>query len=209
MTSEHENRQPLGDDADFAAHTAAPLRAAETLDATFESRLATAIRRDLQLRGGGASSSQGWRQWWLRQRTVSISPLVGFAIAAGLAAIIVAGALSASLVLTRPLTGDMHMVGGDVQLVRFVFLDSTARSVTLVGDFNAWNRTANDLEPTGTRGAWSITIPLRTGRHEYAFIVDSTRWVADPFASGLHDDFGTESSVITLGRDTSLTPTRS
>ena len=83
MTSEHENRQPLGDDADFAARAAAPLRAAETLDATFESRLATAIRRDLQLRGGGASSSQGWRQWWLRQRTVSISPLVGFAIAAG------------------------------------------------------------------------------------------------------------------------------
>jgi hypothetical protein len=39
-------------------------------------------------------------------------------------------------------------------------------------------------------------VALTPGRHEYAFIVNGTRWVADPLAVKTSDDFGTESSVI-------------
>jgi 1,4-alpha-glucan branching enzyme len=87
-----------------------------------------------------------------------------------------------------------------VQVVRFVFVDSAARSVALVGDFNAWTKGATQLLPTGRRGTWVASVPLTLGRHEYAFIVDGTRWVADPFATTLHDEFGTESSVVMLGK---------
>jgi hypothetical protein len=42
-------------------------------------------------------------------------------------------------------------------------------------------------------------VALTPGRHEYAFIVNGSRWVADPLAVKSSDDFGTESSVIRVG----------
>jgi 1,4-alpha-glucan branching enzyme len=53
----------------------------------------------------------------------------------------------------------------------------------------------------GVPGVWSVELPLRQGRHEYAFVVlDTTgeRWVADPLAPRVRDEFGTESSVVTV-----------
>ena len=86
-----------------------------------------------------------------------------------------------------------------MQLVRFVFVDSGASSVALVGDFNEWTKGATELKPSGAPGVWSVSVPLTPGRHEYAFIVNGTRWVADPLAVKSSDDFGTESSVIRIG----------
>jgi hypothetical protein len=40
---------------------------------------------------------------------------------------------------------------------------------------------------------------LTPGRHEYAFIINGSRWVADPLAVKSSDDFGTVSSVIRIG----------
>jgi 1,4-alpha-glucan branching enzyme len=86
-----------------------------------------------------------------------------------------------------------------VQLVRFVFVDSGASSVALVGDFNEWTRGATELKRSGAPGVWSVSVALTPGRHEYAFIVNGSRWVADPLAVKSSDDFGTESSVIRVG----------
>jgi 1,4-alpha-glucan branching enzyme len=83
-----------------------------------------------------------------------------------------------------------------VHLVRFVFVDSRASSVELVGDFNEWSRGSTTLSLSGAPGVWAVSVPLAPGRHEYAFIVNGTRWVADPLAVRATDDFGTESSVI-------------
>jgi hypothetical protein len=42
-------------------------------------------------------------------------------------------------------------------------------------------------------------VRLPAGRHEYAFLVDGERWVADPNApSSIEDEFGVESSVVTV-----------
>jgi 1,4-alpha-glucan branching enzyme len=86
-----------------------------------------------------------------------------------------------------------------VQLVRFIFVATDARSVALVGDFNGWDRSAVRLTRSGTGGVWSATVRLPAGRHEYAFLVDGERWVADPNApSSIEDEFGVESSVVTV-----------
>jgi hypothetical protein len=46
-----------------------------------------------------------------------------------------------------------------------------------------------------------VSIALTPGRHEYAFVVDGERWVADPFALTTRDEFGQESSVVRVGGD--------
>jgi 1,4-alpha-glucan branching enzyme len=86
-----------------------------------------------------------------------------------------------------------------VQLMRFVFVDPRASTVELVGDFNAWTRGSTALKLSGAPGVWAVSVALTPGRHEYAFIVNGTRWVADPLAVKTSDDFGTESSVIRVG----------
>jgi 1,4-alpha-glucan branching enzyme len=83
-----------------------------------------------------------------------------------------------------------------VQLVRLVFVDRGASSVEVVGDFNEWTRGSTALKLSGAPGVWAVSVPITPGRHEYAFIVDGKRWVADPLAVKTTDDFGTESSVI-------------
>jgi hypothetical protein len=194
MNDRHRKTQhdPDESDAAFVEHVSTPLRAPETLDSTFEARLMSAIEADT---APAHHNTPRQISWWKRPRTIAVSPLVGLALAAGIVALLVTGTLSygrreRSLVATRVDT---------VHLVRFVFVDSTAHSVSLVGDFNGWRRTTTALEVAGAEGAWTVTVPLHAGRHEYAFIVDGTRWVADPFATTVHDDFGTESSVVTLG----------
>jgi len=43
-------------------------------------------------------------------------------------------------------------------------------------------------------------VPLAPGRYRYAFLVDGSRWLADPAAPRARDDeFGTPSSVVTVG----------
>ena len=93
---------------------------------------------------------------------------------------------------------DRKVVHDTVNVVRFVFVGQ-AKTVSLVGDFNAWGAQPVSLVPTGTAGTWTASVPLPSGRHEYAFIVDGQRWVADPFAPTSSDEFNTSSSIITVG----------
>jgi hypothetical protein len=81
--------------------------------------------------------------------------------------------------------------------VQFTLRDVRASQVALVGDFNDWSQTATLLEPGADPGTWSVTIPLASGRHVYAFVVDGQRWMADPRAPKARDlDFGRENSVL-------------
>ena len=83
--------------------------------------------------------------------------------------------------------------------VRFVIVAPGASSVSLVGDFNSWNLGATPLAATEREGVWSVTVPLAAGRHEYAFVVDGVRWIADPSAPRAgSSDFGAANSVVTV-----------
>jgi hypothetical protein len=87
----------------------------------------------------------------------------------------------------------------DGSVVRFVIAAPGASTVSLVGDFNAWNVRATPLEATENEGVWTVTVPLAAGRHEYAFVVDGVRWLPDPNAPPAGTaDFGPANSVVTV-----------
>lgn len=85
---------------------------------------------------------------------------------------------------------------------QFILSDSSAQSVTLVGDFNGWGETPAVLkDPTGT-GVWEVTLLLPPGRYTYAFLVNDSLWTIDPRApSSAVGDYGRTSSVaLVTGR---------
>ena len=87
----------------------------------------------------------------------------------------------------------------DEALVKFHFeLHAPgADRVELLGTFNNWQ--ANDIVLVGpdASGHWTAEVSLPEGRHEYIFLVDGKRWVADPNAA-IHkpDGFGRVNTVI-------------
>lgn len=187
------------DDELFAERVARALRAPERLDDGFEDALVDAIRADRPLRRRIAPRGRPLSAaWWSTPRTVRLSPIAGLAMAAGLAAVAATGTLrmtGSPSPAAAPLIADA--VHDTVTLVRFVFV-GRAKSVALVGDFNGWGNSATPLT-AGSNGAWTASVPLPSGRHEYAFIVDGKKWTPDPFAPTSTDDFDTNSSVITVG----------
>jgi hypothetical protein len=202
------------DDANdrFVEGIARPLRAPEKLDETFELRVMSAVHAEARAgRAPGRRTRAPIIDWWLRPRAVRFSPLHGLAAAAATVVLtLLAGQLMRSLT-GADATLDASAQADTVHVVRFVLIDPAAHSVSLVGDFNAWEKGATRLS-AGDNGAWVASIPLRAGRHEYAFIVegpDGEQWVADPFARTVHDEFDTESSVIMVGNGTSRTAERS
>ena len=193
-----DDRQ-LNDEA-FGERIARQLRSVERFDDTFETDLVAAIRADRSAEGGAAAPARPLgRTWWGTPRTLHVSPLAGLAMAASLAAIVSLGTLGVArsrLITSAPAVA--QVVHDTVNVVRFVFVGQ-AKTVSLVGDFNAWGAQPVSLAPTGSNGTWSASVSLPNGRHEYAFIVDGQRWVADPFAPSSSDEFNTNSSIITVG----------
>jgi hypothetical protein len=173
---------------------AAPLRAPVTLDEEFEGRVMEAVR------GAGARSAA--TAWWRRGYTLRVTPLSGLALAASLALFAVLGRLSAGTAhrddSARVATGGAT-AHDTVYLVRFALVNPDARQVSLVGDFNGWTPGATPLAGQGVEGVWTTSVRVTPGRHEYAFIVDGERWVADPYATTVNDEFGTSSSVLHVG----------
>jgi len=193
------------EDAAFLERAARPLRSAEFLDDTFEQRLMEKIRREASSLYPERAPTRA-ASWWRREQVVRFSPLTGLAAAAGLAAIValasVAGgdrSRSDSVLASGQRSAAQTAVRSDtVHLVQFVFVDSGASSVEIVGDFNAWTKGVDRLERSGAPGVWTISVDLAPGLHEYAFIIDGSRWIADPLAPKSSDEFGTESAVINV-----------
>lgn len=194
--------EPRAEDAAFVARVAAHLRAPEAAHPSFEKRLMDKVRFEVAALYPTRSSAGA--SWWRQEWVIRLSPRVGIAIAAGISTIIALGGVAVGSRIAAPSQGSSHIAEATpprdtVQLVRFVFVDSGASSVALVGDFNEWTRGATALKRSGAPGVWSVSVALTPGRHEYAFIVNGSRWVADPLAVKSSDDFGTESSVIRVG----------
>lgn len=207
---------PQNEDDCFAARLAAPLRAAESPDPALRARVLATIRMgsDTPVKQPVAlvadlvpmpveerPATAGDRdRWWRR-----VTPMAGFALAACLTTVALAGAVT--LRMSRSATAPERLAQvappvvrvDTVHMVRFVFVAPDAKSVALVGDFNGWDRTAFQLARAKVGGPWTATAALPAGRHEYAFLVDGVRWVADSSASSIvEDEFGVESSIITI-----------
>lgn len=81
--------------------------------------------------------------------------------------------------------------------VEFEFEDADAKKVSVVGAFNDWNKDANQMKLEN--GIWKCTINLKSGKHEYQFVVNDTDWVVDPKSgSAVKNKFEGMNSVIEI-----------
>ena len=84
---------------------------------------------------------------------------------------------------------------------QFVFHSRTARSVSVVGDFNRWNAEDARMARSPDGDLWSVTVSIVPGRHMYGFMVNDSLFVLDPREpSGRDADLGVQASVIIVGR---------
>lgn len=191
-------------EASFAARVGAMLRQGAAAPGDLDERVMRAIQE-----GDAVGADVGarpplrletGRPWWTRKRPVAISPLGGLALAAGFAGLVALGTLAAvrDRGLAAPAADVAAARADTVHLVRFIIQQPGAQQVSLVGDFNGWARDAMPLQASADGAVWSLTLELRPGRYEYAFVVDGKRWVADPAASAVRDEFGGETSVLRL-----------
>ena len=150
--------------------------------------------------------------WLVQPKSVRISPLAGLAMAAAFAGVMVMQQGRGARGEGREIVGASAPVAdspstvvpvgnpGAQQYMHFVFVSPDAKSVSLVGDFNDWDASKTPLAASRSGGVWSVVVPLPPGRYTYTFVVDGTKWVADPSAPpALEDDFGTPKSVVTVG----------
>lgn len=171
-------------------------RATVRFSPEFEQRVMAAVRR--------RAASPGWRAWrWLntprdvelRLRVRPWAVWIGaLAAAAGLVLVLSRAGSTPGLLPGR----ETRVAVRDSVLVRFVLYAPGAHRVAVAGTFNQWDRNAALLVPAGTSGVWTTTLALPAGQHQYAFVVDGARWVADPGAPAVDDGFGRRNSVVAV-----------
>jgi hypothetical protein len=172
-----------------------------TVAPDFDARVMQRVRVESR-----SAERRGLWSWMTQPRTVTISPLGALALAAGLAGIVVLAARGRDGAVPQeaavPGSAVIATATPVPQMTRFVFVARSASSVAIVGDFNDWEEGGSPLRRESA-GVWAITIPLAPGRYHYTFVVDGTKWIADPLAPRtIEDDFGRPNSVITVGEAT-------
>jgi len=81
--------------------------------------------------------------------------------------------------------------------VRFFYHDPNAKSVAVVGDFNGWDETKDQMFNMGG-GLWEAVIYLEPGEYEYKFVIDGEKWIEDPNAKKFIDDGKGRRSIVTV-----------
>jgi hypothetical protein len=136
--------------------------------------------------------SQAWRRawsWLVSPRPLRLSPVAMLGMAAAVAFLVL---------VSRP--AGIRGPGAPVSittgvLTRFTFEAPQASRVAITGDFANWSPEGHSLV-RGNDGVWTVDIPLAPGIHHYVFVVDGSRWAADPRALWSVDDgFGNQNSV--------------
>lgn len=209
-------KQPMGDE-ELARAASAALREGVRSSAAARDRIMHAVRGEPRpVRGRGPAP------WGAASRPLWRSPALMMLAAASIATFVV-------LVHARRVEGPIARVPGQappiqpvqardvaatptlhapavtpgaaaIARVQFVFVAPTAHRVSVVGDFNDWDPAATPLAASG--GVWSRELDVAVGRHDYAFVIDGARWVADPAAPRAPaDEFGGERSVLMVGGD--------
>ncbi|MDI6756901.1 MAG: glycogen-binding domain-containing protein [Endomicrobiia bacterium] len=77
----------------------------------------------------------------------------------------------------------------------FAYENPSAKSVFVAGSFNEWN-SSRDALSKDKKGVWRATLPLKTGTHQYKFVVDGN-WMIDPSNPQTSDDgYGGKNSLL-------------
>lgn len=154
-------------------------------------------------RHASASRPAPWRRaldWLWAPRHVALRPAWGLA-AAALAAVLLLAPWRSPGPAGTPAPGGEAVAApaagtpsGDRVFVHFRLDVAEARSVRLAADFTGWEPeyTLNETAP----GVWTVVVPVEPGVHQYGFVVDGERWMADPLAPRVDDGFGGANSRL-------------
>lgn len=153
------------------------------------------------LRGRAPTHADTWWRWLLEPRRVALRPAL--ALAASIALVAVSSTVTVVL-RDRPAVAPAAETSGPAEtgmvLVRFELVAPLAHRVALAGSFNAWSDSTIPFARSSTTGAWTVTVPLPPGEHQYLFVIDGERWVPDPAAHAqVRDEFGQSNSVLVVG----------
>jgi len=142
----------------------------------FEARVMAAI-------GGQKRRRTTPLRWLVEPLTLRFKPVWGLAIAAALA-----------LVVALPGRKELSPGPGEV-LITLVAPFPDAKQVAVAGSFNDWQPVLLERDPP--TGVFRGRLVVTAGVHEYMFVLDGDRWVADPLADSYADDgFGRMNSVL-------------
>jgi len=174
--------------------------APDVSEAVISAISAGAAARDRPAANGRSviASALGWL-WRPRSVTIRLRPAWGVAVAL---ALVLRGPGAGAPSVGAPIqAGGTVMAASAVEgriLVVFRLDAPGARTVRLAGDFTGWQ--PGPALTQETPGVWTVGVPVEPGLHDYAFLVDETRWVQDPLAERVDDGFGgTNSRVAVLG----------
>jgi len=159
------------------------LRAAEA-PAGVSTRVFAALRRPHP----GGSRGRGLLRWLTDRHAVTIAmrPVWSLALAAVRAAVVLV-----------PTHGTGPLLGAQEGIAQFVGHFPGARSVDVVGPFTDWRSGVIPLRDEDDDGVWSAVVVLPAGAHEYMFVVDGERWIADPLAGRyVSDGFGRQNALL-------------
>jgi len=189
----------------FIDEIARELKRPVRLDARFDDRVMAALEPAVIPIGERRAKAP-----WYRRSLSFHASLGGLAAAAAIGAIAAVGVMAtrdsggpqvASTVIDTPLVPVSTSSGEPGAVLRetqFIMVAPTASSVSVVGHFNDWDMAAAPMVYDSVHGAWSVTIPLPPGRHEFQYVIDGKQRVNDPTLPQVSSDFGSPNSVITI-----------
>jgi len=93
-------------------------------------------------------------------------------------------------------SGGPELVDGGVI---FRYYDRDATKVNVVGDFNNWSPRIDPMTDKNGDGEWTLLYSLAPGEYEYKFVVDGSKWIADPSNPiSVPDGFDGRNSVLRI-----------
>jgi hypothetical protein len=139
---------------------------------------------------------------WVRRRIGPALAAAAFA-AAALAVVTVRsgpeGGEAAAPLASRPAAAGDPGVRGAARVHRVEVRVRDAGRVSLVGDFNGWDRRATPMEYDAARRRWVADVVLPPGRYAYALVLDDSLWITDPDAARtVPDELGIGRSILII-----------
>jgi hypothetical protein len=161
--------------------------------------LEEAVMREIEALETPGAWSRFWK-WLVQPRPVNVPPLaVGLGAAALAALMLIPPTVpSGAPVPGEEATATISSVEEPVLYVQFILEAPGARTVSVGGDFDAWEGSFALEDPDGD-GMWTGRVPLEPGLHTYMFLVDGSEWITDPRAERYADDgFGNRNALLAL-----------
>ncbi len=193
----------------FIDQIAAELRRPVRLDPRFDDRVMAALEAPevIPLHPTRQADRPGSRPWIIQPRTIRMSPIGAFAVAAGLMAAVAIGSWRlrgveqvqmANSTIGEPNLVPVSNTGAEPLVVhQFTYYQKGLESIALVGNFNDWKADSTTLTEVSP-GVWTVSVALRPGVYEYQFILNGKQRVADPTMPQTSSDFGSPNSVVKI-----------